>query len=638
MNFKYFPVTFTSDGRKLPLIKGWQTEATTNPDKLRMWQEQFRDRLHYWGIPTGSDAGILVLDIDTKNNGFESIQHHNLQVPLTMSQRTKSGGAHYLFNYPQDGKRYGNRANIYPGVDVRGEGGFIVCYGLDATHICNAPTWLLEETVKPPPMPQGEPVTISAPIAESILNNALEAIREAPEGERNNTLNTQGFRVNQLVASGAITQEYASQVLSQAASDIGLGTNETKKTIQSTVEGAFNKPLSSPFGPPSTDLVIPPVPQEERWTPNYFSLNDLLNTSHLRKPQLFKDWSTEDIHITTADGGTGKTTLKLFEAICLALGESFLGFQCITPGKTLFITGEDTANKLGAMLGVILKQMGVLEDQGKLNKILDSIVVKKDADLCIISKDKQGFLQPSTASVEKLKQAIDDIKPKLIVFDPISSFWGSEAALNDMAKAVIRFMGHVQEYSGACVEMINHMGKQSSTNKDMSQFAGRGGTGLPSHSRVSRVLRTVQDDEYMELTGTTLDEGQSAILCNVNKFTDGSHLFNKPFLIIRQGYLFSRVSLDSVKQREETKQMSDIERVFNFIRECRTARKFPTKSVIIGHFATSNDKLSADRTKRAIDMLMFNGFQGILVKSTQGPDALSSEKVFILTDADGREV
>lgn len=74
---------------------------------------------------------------------------------------------------------------------------------------------------------------------------------------------------------------------------------------------------------------------------------------------MFQDWSTEDICITTADGGTGKTTMKLYEAVCLALGERFLGFDCKQTGKTLFITGEDTQQKLGAMLGAIMQQMGL---------------------------------------------------------------------------------------------------------------------------------------------------------------------------------------------------------------------------------------------------------------------------------------
>ena len=359
--------------------------------------------------------------------------------------------------------------------------------------------------------------------------------------------------------------------------------------------------------------------------------------SKLRKPEVFKDWSTEDIHITTADGGTGKTTLKLVEAICLALGEDFLGFKCKGEGRTLFITGEDTAPKLGAMIGAILKQMKILDDDVKVRKVLNAIVVKKDSDLCLISKGKDGFIKVNSEATTKLLEAIEDLKPKLIVFDPISSFWGSESALNDMAKAVSKFMGLLVERSDACVEIINHMGKQSSTNKDMSQFAGRGGTGLPSHARVSRVLRPVDDEEYEDLTGMCLENEQSAMMCNVNKFSDGSPLYNKPFIIVRDGYLFSRVTLVEQKVKEEQEKMSDTERVFTFIKNERNEKRYPTKNVIVANFMASNERLSKDRVVRAISFIEYLGHMGEKIKLIENPDPEVRDRVFVVINNEGKE-
>jgi len=282
--------------------------------------------------------------------------------------------------------------------------------------------------------------------------------------------------------------------------------------------------------------------------------------------------------------------------------------------------------------------MGLMEDATRLNIILDSIVVKKDSNLCVIAKDKQNFLRLSDVSLEKIFQAVDDIKPKMIVFDPISMFWGSEAALNDMALAVSKFMGAVAERSNACVEMVNHMGKQSSSNRDMSQFAGRGGTGLPSHARVSRVLRPVDDVEYKELTGEDLPEKHSAMMCNVSKFSDGSPLYNKPFLIIRNGFLFERKDVEGKTIRDTKNEKADTSRVFEYIEEQRNNGKLPTKNVIIGHFMSQSDKLSKARTVRAIDMLQFVGHGVKSVRMIQDPDPSRSEKVFIITDHDGKEL
>lgn len=643
--FKYFPVTITPDNKKIPIIPGWKTLATSDPIQLKQWQDMYRERLTHWGLLTGVKSGVLALDVDVKkDNGFTSIQENNLIVPSTMAQTTISGGKHYLYQYPSDGQKCGNRVGVHPGVDIRSDDGFIVVYKLDQTPLAPAPDWLVKASRNTFEAPSGDPIQVSQSVGSTRLDECLQEIYDAPEGERNHTFNRQGFMIAQLVASGALDEEVAKDTLRKVAVEIGLDNDEIKHTLNSCFRGGHQKPLTSPFGAPKPLMEIPDisnaplVPVQERWTPPYFNYMQLTDKTKLKKPQLFKDWSTQDVHITTADGGTGKTTLKLYEAICLALGESFLGFECVTPGKTLFITGEDTADKLGAMVGAICKQMGVLDDQVKLNTILSSIVVKKDSDLCVITKDKQHFLRVNDLSLDKVFQAVDDIKPKMIVFDPISMFWGSEAALNDMALAVSRFMGALVERSGACVEMINHMGKQSSSNKDMSQFAGRGGTGLPSHARVSRVLRVVDEEEYTDLTGEELKDNETAMMCNVSKFSDGSPLFNKPFLILREGFLFNRKDFEGKVKRDEQKESDDDKRIFEYIKLIRKEGKWPTKSVIIGYFMRHVDRLGKTRVERSLNMLMFAGLGVEKLKLVQGPDASISEKVFVISDHSGNEL
>lgn len=638
--FKIFPGTFTHDNRKVPIKEvKWQEEATNDQAVINNWSSLYSHKIMFWGIPTGMSNGIIVLDVDVKNNGFETLRNYYL--PLTMSQTTKSGGKHFIYRYPNDGKKYGNRVGFDSGLDIRGEGGYIAYYGTDNTMIAEAPQWLLDQALvaEKAEVNLENIVKISPVIAQAILNEACENIRNAPEGESNNVLNVEAYRVGQLIPSNSIDRDEAFNALFTAAKERGKPDYEAKATINSGLNGGFKTPFTSPFGNLQPILTIPELdqPVSERWTPRFFSQYDLTNFSKLRKPQLFKDWSTEDIHITTADGGTGKTTLKLNEAICLALGQPFLGFECISPGRTLFITGEDTWEKLGAMIGAILNQMGIMEDEVKVRRVLDSIVVKKDSDLCLITKGKDGFIRINPEAVTKVLQAVEDLKPKMIVFDPISSFWGSESALNDMSSAVAKFLSTIVEKGNTCVEVINHVGKASSTMKDMSQFSGRGGTGLPSHARVSRALRPVFDEEFYELTGFELD-GRSAILCNVNKFSDGSPLYNKPFLIVRNGYIFERVVLVEQKEKEVKQNMTDNDRVFNFIASERELGRYPSKSVIQVHFSMGVDKISKDRVVRALEYLQYMGLMGEKIKQIENPDVEVGGKCFIITDMEGNEV
>jgi RecA-family ATPase len=652
--FKIFPGTYTSDGRKVPIaeMKGWYENQLASSDQHQVaeWNKLYSHKIKLWMVPTGVQNGLLVLDVDVKDgvDGFKTIKERNYHLPQTMSQRTRSGGLHYIYRYPMDGRRYGNRTKFDTGLDVRGEGGYIAYYGTDSTPIAEAPQWLMEEALKAEvksiaELDPSQLVKISWPIVQEILNSACENIRQAPEGESNNVLNVESYRVGQLIPSGSLDRDTAYSTLFKAAKDRGKPDYEAKATINSGLDGGGKTPYINPFGNEMPVLTIPEAPQviTDRWTPTFFTKYDLTNMSKLRKPQLFKDWSTEDISITTADGGTGKTTLKLVEAISLALGESFLGFECSSPGRTLFITGEDTKEKIGAMLGAILKQMGLLdgtpENDAKVRKVMDSILVKKDTDLCLITKSKDGFINHNMEALKKVMEAVEDIRPKMIVFDPIASFWGSEAALNDMSKAVAKFLGHLVEKSNACVEVINHMGKQSSNNKDMSQFAGRGGTGLPSHSRVSRVLRPVYDEEFSELTGMELGD-RGAIMCNVNKFSDGSPLYNKPFLIVRNGYLFERVTLVESKIKEEQEKMGDNERIFTYIAEERGQGRYPSKGVIQAHFSMRGEKISKDRVAKSLEFLGYMGHLGEKIKAIENPDVEVGGKVYVITDMSGKEL
>ncbi len=644
MAFKIFPATLNSEKQKVPLIRGWNENASADPEQHKAWQNQFGTLLHFWGVPCGSANGIYALDIDVKKvNGWDSLKRLNLTLPETLRQDTPSGGSHLIFK-TKPGQHYPNTVNTELGLDTRGDRGWIAYYGFkNNVPLADVPDWLLNLTPKSvAPLASGPTYKIASSIAEEALLTSLSAIVNAPEGESNNTLNTEAFKVGQLVIAGSYTREFVEAELFKAAKQRGKPDFEARATIRSGLDGGIKAPMLCPFDAPMAPMKLPSAPEPvARWTPRKLTRLDLLNTSQLRKPQLFEDWSTEDIHIVTADGGTGKTTLMLNEAIALALGDRFLGFENKQRGKTLFITGEDTDKKLAAMLGAILRQMGLfsegLDHEEKIQCILDSIVIKKDDDLCLIAKDKQGFLFPNSSAFEKLMQAVEDIKPKMIVFDPIASFWGSESSLNDMNKVVTKFMGRLAEL-GICVVMVNHMGKSSSANKDMSQFAGRGGSGLPSNSRVSRVLRALPPEEFTELTGTHLEADDSAMLCNVNKFSDGSRLCNKPFVIVRTGYMFKRIALTVGKERELEQKLTDAERVFVFIKRARAQKKYPTQKVVIGEFMNCSEPLSEARIKRALVSLQYDGHLGEKITETQHPDLTIRDRALIIIDQDGVEI
>ncbi len=114
---------------KIPAIKGGCRSAVDDVRQARAWWAQNPD--HNVGIATGSPSrGLVVIDLDVDEDkgedGYETLrlweQEHG-DLPETVTAITGRGGIHlyYLCNTP-----IGCSVNAELGVDVRGEGGFVV--------------------------------------------------------------------------------------------------------------------------------------------------------------------------------------------------------------------------------------------------------------------------------------------------------------------------------------------------------------------------------------------------------------------------------------------------------------------------------------------------------------------------------
>ena len=97
-------------------------DATADLDQIKRWWEQWPDA--NIGTPTGE--GLVVLDVDPRNAGMESIsqlQKEQGALPGTRQQATGGGGVHFFFKTDQ---ALGSRTGIRPGIDLKAEGGYVV--------------------------------------------------------------------------------------------------------------------------------------------------------------------------------------------------------------------------------------------------------------------------------------------------------------------------------------------------------------------------------------------------------------------------------------------------------------------------------------------------------------------------------
>ena len=98
----------------------WQTERVTPEQAKKWWTENAKSNL---GIVTGKISGIVVLDVDGPE-GRESLKKETRELPATPISKT-GNGFHYIFKHPGD-RKLKNFAGKQPGLDFRGDGGYIV--------------------------------------------------------------------------------------------------------------------------------------------------------------------------------------------------------------------------------------------------------------------------------------------------------------------------------------------------------------------------------------------------------------------------------------------------------------------------------------------------------------------------------
>ncbi|WP_369719727.1 bifunctional DNA primase/polymerase [Bradyrhizobium sp. LLZ17] len=133
---------------------------TKDPDEI---SEYWRRWPHAAiGLPTGPMNGLFVIDVDTPDGhdqeGRESLMKLEMRygaLPRTRMAESPTGSKHYYFKQPPDVTIPCSVSKLGPGIDVRGNGGFVIAppsvrpkrgeyKWINHALIADAPKWLLD--------------------------------------------------------------------------------------------------------------------------------------------------------------------------------------------------------------------------------------------------------------------------------------------------------------------------------------------------------------------------------------------------------------------------------------------------------------------------------------------------------------
>jgi len=221
-------------GQKIPASSHGVKDATTNPRQIEAWWSRWPDA--NIAVACGLNSGIYVIDVDVNIekgvNGIESLREFPA-LPETITQNTPRGGFHAFYRTDNPPR---NRNNFRPGIDIRGDGYYVVL----PPSICSdqgiyswgrlVSPWDKEPaeypdafrpTIKSPPTAPLLPVTATAVYEDDILKRASLYLAECDPaiqgfGGHNSLLwaavaMVHGFRLSDAEATKLLIEEYNSR-------------------------------------------------------------------------------------------------------------------------------------------------------------------------------------------------------------------------------------------------------------------------------------------------------------------------------------------------------------------------------------------------------------------------------------------
>ena len=246
---------------KHPRIAHGFKSASRDPATIQRWWSRWPEA--NIAVRTGRESGLVVIDVDPPHGGMLSMRRlvaADGPLPKGPVVRTGSGGAHLYFRHPGEPVRNSAGTRLGPGVDIRGDGGYVVVppsrhasgalyeWRDDIRFLPEMPDSLarrIQSTRRPENTSQREPIRLDDAVsawARSALEGEAQHVRAAGQGTRNSTLNRAAFCLGQIVGAGALEETAVERILVDSALSCGLGEREAILTVQSGLRAGIGNP------------------------------------------------------------------------------------------------------------------------------------------------------------------------------------------------------------------------------------------------------------------------------------------------------------------------------------------------------------------------------------------------------------
>lgn len=277
LGFSVFPIIA---GTKKPAGKWGQWQTNHADDSLvAAWAANPAANV---GIATGALSGCIVVDFDNDDAVAEGYMRG---LPDTLMAKTPRG-MHAYFAHP--GGKVSNAASLAPGIDIRGDGGFVMAPGSYynptaedvargkragayewlnwGTPLADAPAWALEGHHRTDTAQPGPTLGVITPYrgpnryGDKALAREIELLQSVGIGQGlNHQINKTGFAIGQLVAGGFLPAGETWDRLLEVALDQGDNPELDEQTLRNGWESGLKQPRVLPADETDHKLGGPPI-------------------------------------------------------------------------------------------------------------------------------------------------------------------------------------------------------------------------------------------------------------------------------------------------------------------------------------------------------------------------------------------
>lgn len=529
---------------KRPLTSHGFKDARTDPELVERMFEYYRGA--QIGIATG--GGIWVLDVDGEE-GEASLARISEGRPIYTAVVRTARGRHYWFR----GDGLGSRSGVLPGIDTRGEGGYVIAppsihetgwqyrWEVPLDDLAEAPSWLIEALkvqgsngtvgTNHRSNVQADPAAVEIPIsdAEDIrIHTALGRIDmddyqtwvEIGMALQSTRAGSQAFHIWDKWSAGSSKYPGSAECWAKWCSfgrrehEITLGTlfhraGADAREPETPSVGAQNSQPPQPEAAAPFQMPPPPGPPAKPVSP-IETLWDLSPPEWMARemptPRLYLLLNPDGSGMLprnkagtfTAQGGIGKTMAIVQLALSVATGRPWLGHFIVDPNapkRVLLLLGEEDREEVYRRLYYAAAGMNLSDEewQAACSLIIAVPLAGKPTPLLSLSRD----VVAETYHLAALRSLLEaEGGWGLVVLDPLARFAGVDAESSNLLAT--RFVQAVEALcdvpGGPTLLVVGHSSKNA---RKEGKADARGVTALTDGFRWHATLTPLPKDDAL---------------------------------------------------------------------------------------------------------------------------------------------